>query len=81
MCTMLLQNSYIKEAQCLWSPLLQSTLSSFKYPQPLYIFLPALKLSSHFAYPKQLLGQAPFQNCVSILPQRGLRAQYIHARK
>lgn len=43
-------------------------LTSFKYPQPLYIFLQALKLLYPFTYSKQLLGQVHFQNGVLILP-------------
>lgn len=53
--------------------------TSFKHPQPLYIFLQALKLLSPFTYPKHLLGQVHFQNGVLILSW--MRAQYIHARK
>lgn len=44
-------------------------LTSFKYPQPLYTFLQALKLLYPFTHSKQLLGQAHFQNGVLILPQ------------
>lgn len=54
-------------------------LTSFKYPQPLYIFLQAFKLLSPFTYPKHLLGQVHIQNDVLILSW--MRAQHIHVRK